>query len=89
VDTHVGRLATRLGLTWTSKDGKDAVKIERDLMNLFPQKDWTFLGHSLIWHGRRICFARKPIALGASSGYIALGGNVRAAEVPRRALCHG
>lgn len=60
VDTHVGRLATRLGLTWSSKDGKDAVKIERDLIELFPQKEWTFLGHSLIWHGRRVCFARKP-----------------------------
>ena len=60
VDTHVGRLATRLGLTWTSKDGKDAVKIERDLIKLFPQKEWTFLGHALIWHGRRVCFARKP-----------------------------
>jgi len=60
VDTHVGRLATRLGLTWTSKDGKDAVKIERDLIELFPQKEWTFLGHALIWHGRRVCFARKP-----------------------------
>ena len=60
VDTHVGRLATRLGLTWSSKDGKDAVKIERDLIELFPRKEWTFLGHSLIWHGRRVCFARKP-----------------------------
>jgi len=60
VDTHVGRLATRLGLTWTSKDGKDAVKIERDLTELFPQKEWTFLGHALIRHGRRVCFARKP-----------------------------
>jgi len=60
VDTHVGRLATRLGLTWKSKDGKDAVKIERDLIELFPQDEWTFLGHALIWHGRRVCFARKP-----------------------------
>jgi endonuclease-3 len=60
VDTHVGRLATRLGLTWTSKDGKDAVKIERDLIELIPQDEWTFLGHALIWHGRRVCFARKP-----------------------------
>lgn len=60
VDTHVGRLATRLELTWSSKDGKDAVKIERDLMELFPQDEWTFLGHALIWHGRRVCFARKP-----------------------------
>ena len=60
VDTHVGRLATRLGLTWTSKNDKDAVKIERDLMEIFPRKNWTFLGHALIWHGRRVCTARKP-----------------------------
>ena len=66
VDTHVGRLATRLGLTWTSKDGKDAVKIERDLIELFPQDEWTLLGHSLIWHGRRVCFARKPNCRGCT-----------------------
>ncbi len=60
VDTHVGRLATRLGLTWSSKDSKDAVKIELDLMQLFPQPEWTFLSHALIWHGRRVCQARKP-----------------------------
>lgn len=60
VDTHVGRLATRLGLTWRSKDGKDAVKIERDLMELFPQSKWTFLSHALILHGRQVCIARKP-----------------------------
>ena len=60
VDTHIGRLATRLALTWTSKDGKDAVKIERDLMEIVPRKEWTFIGHALIWHGRRVCPARKP-----------------------------
>jgi len=60
VDTHVGRLATRLGLTWSSKNSKDAVKIERDLMEVIPRKDWTFVGHALIWHGRRVCAARKP-----------------------------
>lgn len=60
VDTHIGRLATRLALTWTSKDSKDAVKIERDLMEVLPRKDWTFAGHALIWHGRRVCPARKP-----------------------------
>jgi len=60
VDTHVGRLATRLALTWSSKDPKDAVKIERDLMEAIPQADWTFTGHALIWHGRRVCTARKP-----------------------------
>ncbi|UCD30706.1 MAG: endonuclease III [Planctomycetota bacterium] len=60
VDTHVGRLAYRLGLTWSSKDSKDAEKIEHDLMQIFPQKQWTFAGHSLIWHGRLVCQARKP-----------------------------
>ncbi|MHC4698739.1 MAG: endonuclease III [Planctomycetota bacterium] len=60
VDTHIGRLATRLALTWLSKNSKDAVKIERDLIEIFPRKEWTFLGHALIWHGRRVCSARKP-----------------------------
>jgi endonuclease-3 len=60
VDTHVGRLSVRLGLTQSAKDNKDAVKIERDLMELFPRSEWTFLGHALIWHGRKVCFARKP-----------------------------
>jgi len=60
VDTHVGRLAWRLGLTWRSRDAKDAVKIENDLMEVLPQTDWTFAGHALIWHGRRVCTARKP-----------------------------
>ena len=60
VDTHVGRLATRLGLTWSSKNSKDAVKIERDLIEIIPRKEWTFMGHALIWHGRRVCSARKP-----------------------------
>ena len=60
VDTHVGRLAHRLGLTWTSKNEKDAVKIERDLMQVLPRKEWTYAAHALIWHGRRMCSARKP-----------------------------
>ncbi len=60
VDTHVGRLATRLGLTWSSKNSKDAVKIEQDLMEIVPRKDWTFTSHALIWHGRLVCAARKP-----------------------------
>jgi len=60
VDTHVGRLAHRLGLTFSSKNDKDAVKIERDLMQVIPQKEWTYAGHALIWHGRRVCPARKP-----------------------------
>jgi endonuclease-3 len=56
VDTHVARLARRLGLTTES----DPVKIERDLMALFPRERWTLLSHLLIWHGRRLCDARKP-----------------------------
>lgn len=60
VDTHIGRLATRLGLTWSGKNSKDAVKIERDLIEIIPRKEWTFIGHALIWHGRRVCSARKP-----------------------------
>jgi endonuclease-3 len=56
VDTHVTRLSGRLGLT----DETDAVKIEFALQELFPQKDWTFSSHALIWHGRRVCKARNP-----------------------------
>jgi endonuclease-3 len=56
----VGRLAHRLGLTWTSKNEKDAVKIEQDLMQVLPRKEWTYTSHALIWHGRRVCPARKP-----------------------------
>jgi endonuclease-3 len=60
VDTHVGRLAERLRLTWSGKDSKDAVKIEQDLQQVIPQGEWTFFSHALIWHGRKICTARKP-----------------------------
>jgi endonuclease-3 len=56
VDTHVTRVAARLGLT--SHD--DAEKIEQDLMKLIPQKEWTSFSHRLIYHGRQICVARKP-----------------------------
>jgi len=56
VDTHVGRLSVRLGLTRES----DPVKVERDLMPLFPQEEWAMLAHVLIFHGRRICDARTP-----------------------------
>ncbi len=60
VDTHVGRLADRLGLAWTHKDSKDAVHIEQDLMRIIPETEWTFMGHALIWHGRRVCGAKRP-----------------------------
>ena len=56
VDTHVGRLSHRLGLT----RHRAPEKIEADLMELAPQPQWTLFSHWLIWHGRRRCFARKP-----------------------------
>jgi endonuclease-3 len=56
VDTHVTRLANRLGLA----KGTDAVKLEQELMKLVPQSDWTDFSHWLIWHGRCRCDARKP-----------------------------
>jgi endonuclease-3 len=56
VDTHVARLAARLG--WTKQ--KNAVKIEQDLNQLIPEPDWVRAGHELIQHGRRVCVARKP-----------------------------
>lgn len=56
VDTHVGRLARRLG--WTEQS--DPIKVERELAALFPDSEWVMLCHRLIFHGRRVCFARKP-----------------------------
>ena len=56
VDTHFGRLARRFG--WTSSEKPE--QVEQDVAALFPRKDWTILSHRLIWHGRRICYARKP-----------------------------
>jgi endonuclease-3 len=57
VDTHVQRLSRRLGLTAES----DPEKIERDLMALVPQPDWTAWSHLLIAHGRQVCQARRPL----------------------------
>lgn len=57
VDTHVRRLAQRLGLT--RRD--DPVKIERDLQKVVPRADWARFPHLLIWHGRRVCHARGPL----------------------------
>jgi endonuclease-3 len=56
VDTHIARLSGRLGL---SRE-EDPVKIEQDLMRVIPQDRWIKFGHQLIWHGRRVCAARKP-----------------------------
>ncbi len=56
VDTHVTRLANRLGLTTNA----DPEKIESDLQALLPREEWSFASHALIWHGRKVCAARKP-----------------------------
>jgi endonuclease III len=57
VDTHMIRLSRRMGLTRQ----KDPDKIEQDLMKLIPKKDWTVFSHGMIFHGRRVCGARKPL----------------------------
>ncbi len=56
VDTHVARVSQRLGLTAES----DPTRIEQDLMRLFPDEEWVRLSHTLIFHGRYLCKARKP-----------------------------
>lgn len=57
VDTHIKRLSNRLRFT----KEKTPEKVERDLMDVFPRERWTMLAHLLIWHGRRVCDARKPL----------------------------
>lgn len=56
VDTHFGRLVRRWG--WTTSE--DPVRVEEEVGNLFPRRDWTLLSHRVIFHGRRVCHARKP-----------------------------
>ncbi len=56
IDTHFGRVARRLGLTRE----EDPVKVESALMLLLPRRSWTLISHQMIFHGRRMCFARKP-----------------------------
>ncbi len=56
IDTHFGRLARRFA--WT--ENTDPVKVEADVAALIPASEWTILSHRVIWHGRRVCFARKP-----------------------------
>src|SRR4030066_875795 len=57
VDTHVSRVSQRIGLT----ENSDPVKIEFDLMEIVPKDEWTHFSNLLIWHGRKICVARKPL----------------------------
>jgi endonuclease-3 len=56
VDTHFGRLSQR----WKWTENTDPVKVESDVAALIPRKDWTMLSHRVIWHGRRMCHARRP-----------------------------
>ena len=57
VDTHMTRISRRMGLT----EQTDAVKVEGDLMEIFPDTTWISLSHRIPWHGRRVCSARKPL----------------------------
>lgn len=56
IDTHVGRITKRIGLT----NNTDPIKIEQDLMNLLPKEMWNKINHLCVWHGRAICDAKKP-----------------------------
>jgi endonuclease-3 len=62
VDTHVGRLSRRMGLT----DETDPTKVEQDLMALLPKREWTMFSHRMIFHGRQVCHARKPNCAGCT-----------------------
>jgi endonuclease-3 len=82
VDTHVARLSRRLGLT----EEEDPVKIERDLTRLIPKKGWTMFAHRVIFHGRQVCHARKPLCEQCTLAAVCpkLGVKVPLAKVARR-----
>lgn len=62
VDTHVSRLSLRMGLSAPQTTvAVNTDKIEKDLMELLPQDTWIMFGHCMVWHGRRVCAARKPL----------------------------
>lgn len=81
VDTHVHRIATRLGLTRE----KTPEKIEQDLMRLIPREQWTDFAHRVIWHGRRICDAKKPECERCPLESLCPKVGVRATKAPKRA----
>jgi endonuclease-3 len=68
VDTHVHRISRRLELTTNN----DPQKIEQDLMSIIPREKWILFSHQVIWHGRKLCYARKP----------------KCVECPLESLCH-
>jgi endonuclease III len=79
VDTHVSRLSHRLGLTRQ----KDAVKIEKDLTELVPKKDWIIFSHLLIFHGRRVCKARRPLCEECSVEMLCPSSMLKTGKVPK------
>ena len=79
VDTHVSRLSQRLGLT----KQKDAVKIEKDLTVLVPKKDWIIFSHLLIFHGRRVCKARRPLCEECSVEKLCPSSMLKTGKAPR------
>jgi len=78
VDTHVSRLSHRLGLT----KQKDAGKIENELMELVPKQDWIIFSHLLIFHGRRVCKARKPVCEGCAVEKLCPSSMLKTGKVP-------
>jgi len=78
VDTHVRRLSQRLGLTRQD----DPVKIERDLQRVVPRSDWARFPHLLIWHGRRVCIARRPVCEACAVNDLCPSSRVDAARSP-------
>jgi endonuclease-3 len=79
VDTHLGRLSRRLGLTNETKP----VKVERDLMQLLPRKQWSMFSHRMIVHGRQVCHARKPNCGGCTLAAICPKAGVKAEPAGR------
>jgi endonuclease III len=80
VDTHVRRLSQRLGLTRS----EDPVKIEQDLQRIVPRADWARFPHLLIWHGRRICDARRPLCVACPIEDLCPSSRLRTAQIQRR-----
>ena len=79
VDTHVSRLSQRLRLT----QHKDAGKIEADLIELVPRKDWIIFSHLLIFHGRRVCKARRPLCEECAVEKLCPSSMLKTGKVPR------
>ena len=83
VDTHVGRLTRRLGLTAET----DPEKVERDLMAIVPRPAWVEWSHLLIWHGRAVCISRAPRCPECVLLDLCPEGQIRVPSAPRPAHC--